>query len=96
MNCDKNGYKYHVWGTSNDSSTWLEQNCTLKNAPSRQLRRVIIDKVFNVDDNALLSDNSGNEIGDDNDDLYSSVVFVPLPDIYLESSDKSVFDALVD
>ena len=45
MNCDKNGYKYHVWGTSKDSSTWLEQNCTLNGAPSRQLRRTIIDKV---------------------------------------------------
>jgi hypothetical protein len=95
MNCNKNGYKYHVWGTSNDSSTWLEQNCTLNDAPSRQLRRTIIDKVLNVDDNAHLSDDSGNEIGDD-DDIDSSVVFVPLPDIFLESTDKIVFETLVD
>jgi hypothetical protein len=28
-----------VWGTSADPNTWFEQNCTLKNAPMRQLRR---------------------------------------------------------
>jgi hypothetical protein len=45
MNCVKTGYLYHVWGTSSDCSTWREQNCTLVNAPARQLRRIIIDKM---------------------------------------------------
>ena len=43
MNCIKTKYKYHVWGTSKDPSTWYEQNCTLEGAPTRQLTRVIID-----------------------------------------------------
>ena len=39
----KNGkYKYHVWGTSEDSATWFEQNCTIKGAPVRKLSRTII------------------------------------------------------
>ena len=45
MNCNKNGFKYHVWGTSPNSATWLEQNCTFNGAPLRQLRRSMIDKL---------------------------------------------------
>ena len=38
----QNGYKYHVWGTSNLPTTWREQNCTLPGAPVRQLRRIFV------------------------------------------------------
>jgi len=31
----KNGFKYEVWGMSEDPSTWKEQNCTLKGAKVR-------------------------------------------------------------
>ena len=78
MNCVKNGHKYNVWGTSQVSITWFEQNC-------------IIDKVYNEDDKAQLSEESS-----DDEDKDPSVVHVPLPDIHFESTDKKAFDALVD
>ena len=91
MNCVKNGHKYNVWGTSQVSITWFEQNCTLVGAPARQLKRTIIDKVYNEDDKAQLSEESS-----DDEDKDPSVVHVPLPDIHFESTDKKAFDALVD
>ena len=48
--CVKNGYQYHVWGTSLDSKTWFEQNCTLQNAPLRQLKRRDQEIEVNDDD----------------------------------------------
>lgn len=39
IQCQKNGWLYHVWGTSADPNTWFEQNTTVANAPQRQLRR---------------------------------------------------------
>jgi hypothetical protein len=47
-----------------------------------------------VDDKAQLSEDSGDEIF--NDDKDSSVVYLPLPDIHFESTDKMAFEALVD
>lgn len=61
MNNVKSGYNYHVWGTSNDPSTWFEQNTTLQGAPARQLRRLMINKEQDAD----MSDDSASD--DDSD-----------------------------
>ncbi|TNV84716.1 hypothetical protein FGO68_gene4511 [Halteria grandinella] len=45
----KNGFLYQVWGASEDPSTWFEQNVTLKNAPQRQLRRVLKEVPYEGD-----------------------------------------------
>lgn len=68
----KNGkkYKYHVWGTSKDSATWFEQNCTIKGAPVRQLWREMIIILKNEDDQANSSGKSSNK--NDHDDKDSS------------------------
>jgi hypothetical protein len=39
----KNGWKYHVWGLSDQASTWVEQNTTT-NGPQRPLRRTLVAK----------------------------------------------------
>ena len=53
----KNGWHYEVWGTSEDPSTWFEQNVTLLDkgiqTPQRQLKRIEVTKeknVINIDD----------------------------------------------
>ena len=92
MNCEKNGFKYHVWGTSANFATWREQNCTSEGAPSRQLRRAFVDKGYNEDDKAYLSEESSDENNDEKD---KSDVYDPLTDIHFESTDKKAYDALV-
>lgn len=48
----KNGWHYEVWGTSEDPSTWFEQNVTLLDkgiqTPQRQLKRIEVTKEKNV------------------------------------------------
>jgi hypothetical protein len=44
----KSGWLYEVWGTSEDPSTWLEQNITLlaqgTQTPQRKLKRREVPK----------------------------------------------------
>ena len=44
----KNGWKYAVWGSTSDPSSWFEQNVTLQGSPQRQLRRRVVMKPHNV------------------------------------------------
>lgn len=94
MNCVQNGYKYAVWGTSKDPSTWWEQNTTLNGAPARQLRRQVIEKMMDKEDDAvsMLANVDG---ADDDDQDFGEDVPV-LPDVELESTDKKAFETLVD
>lgn len=48
----KNGWHYEVWGTSEDPSSWFEQNITLlgkgQQTPQRQMKRIKIPNEINV------------------------------------------------
>ena len=41
----KYNYNYNVWGTSEDPSTWFEQNKSIAGAPQRQMKREIVERL---------------------------------------------------
>jgi hypothetical protein len=48
QNCVKNGFIYNFWGTSNDPSTWVQENTQTKK--TRQLQRLIISQNVEEDE----------------------------------------------